>query len=324
VKAFGGSFVYDGTTHAGGSATVSGAGVIDANGATLSYSGDQVNAGSYTVTATYAGDANHEGSSDSATITISKADLYVGASNNSKIFGTTASDTGTVRGAVASDGITASFSSTGDDTAARVGTYSITATVNDPNHKLGNYCLHQTNATLTVNSGLAAGTQIHDKLFLLLANSDDIGTWFDVKVEMLDGNGNVIAVGTTPATKLGFVNNSTTNPLDFSLDVALTVINDVTMAAGSKFTFRVSSRIDPDHGGHSSGTAALQYDAAMRSSQVSVDFGNGLNTYYLHDSGSMNTNNNAGDTTVDVVKAANKLAGGDLYGSLGTWTGLVI
>src|SRR5262249_31680213 len=155
---------------------------------------------------------------------------------------------------------------------------------------------------------LAQGTQIHDKLFLLLANSDDIGTWFNVKVEMLDGNGNLIAVGTTPATKLGFVNNSMTNPLDFSMDIVLTVINDVAMAAGSKFTFRVSSRIDPEQAGHSSGTAALQYDAAMRSSQVSVDIGNGLNTYYLHENGSMNTTNNVGDNTVDVVKAANKKA----------------
>ena len=63
--ATGGSFTYDGTTHTGGSAVVSGDGVImPARRAVLQ--GDQVNAGSYTVTATYAGDANHTGSSDSA------------------------------------------------------------------------------------------------------------------------------------------------------------------------------------------------------------------------------------------------------------------
>ena len=37
------------------------------------YAGDQVNAGTYTVTATYAGDANHLGSSGRHTITIGKA-----------------------------------------------------------------------------------------------------------------------------------------------------------------------------------------------------------------------------------------------------------
>src|SRR5437764_14493958 len=73
VKAAGGSFVYDGTAHAGGSAGVSGAGVIDANAAVLSYTGDQVDAGSYTVVATYAGDANHTGSTGSATVAVAKA-----------------------------------------------------------------------------------------------------------------------------------------------------------------------------------------------------------------------------------------------------------
>ena len=70
VAVTGGSFVYDGTSHFGGSAVVSGAGVIDPNAAVLSYTGDQVSPGTYTVTATFAGDANHTGSSASATITI--------------------------------------------------------------------------------------------------------------------------------------------------------------------------------------------------------------------------------------------------------------
>ena len=43
----------------------------------LSYSGDQVDAGAYTVTATYAGDANHTGSSDTASITIAKANATI-------------------------------------------------------------------------------------------------------------------------------------------------------------------------------------------------------------------------------------------------------
>ena len=72
TTATGASFTYDGTTHTGGSAVVSGAGAVTGS-AVLSYTGDQIDAGSYTVIATYAGDANHTGSSNSATITIGQA-----------------------------------------------------------------------------------------------------------------------------------------------------------------------------------------------------------------------------------------------------------
>lgn len=71
----GGTFTYDGTTHSGGSAVVSGAGIVTGS-AVLSYSGDQVNAGTYYVTAHYAGDANHTASDGAAVaITITKAVL---------------------------------------------------------------------------------------------------------------------------------------------------------------------------------------------------------------------------------------------------------
>src|SRR5262249_7965707 len=83
--ATGDSFIYNGSTHTGGSAVVSGAGIVTGS-AGLSYSGDQINACSYTVTATYAGDANHTGSSDSATITIAKASSTTVATGDSFIY----------------------------------------------------------------------------------------------------------------------------------------------------------------------------------------------------------------------------------------------
>jgi hypothetical protein len=70
-----GPFSYDGTTHVGGSGTVSGAGGLSTFATSLTYSGDQVNAGLYYVSAHYAGDANHEASDGEAVaITIDKAD----------------------------------------------------------------------------------------------------------------------------------------------------------------------------------------------------------------------------------------------------------
>src|SRR5262249_44956960 len=73
-----GPFTYDGTTHFGGSGTVAGAGGLNTGATSLTYSGDQVDAGTYYVTAHYAGDANHYGSDGAAVaITIDQADAAV-------------------------------------------------------------------------------------------------------------------------------------------------------------------------------------------------------------------------------------------------------
>ena len=96
---------------------------------------------------------NYFNSSGGITDTISKAALYITATANSKTYGQTASDAGTITGVQGSDGITVSFSSAGDDATTPVGTgsYAITATLADPNHKLANYIVYETDADLTVN-----------------------------------------------------------------------------------------------------------------------------------------------------------------------------
>ena len=67
-----GPFTFDGTSHSGGSGTVTGAGGLSTSATSLTYSGDQIDAGTYFVTAHYAGDANHTSSDGSAVaITIS-------------------------------------------------------------------------------------------------------------------------------------------------------------------------------------------------------------------------------------------------------------
>jgi hypothetical protein len=113
------------------------------------FTGQPTNAGNYAIVVTLP-----DGEQMSQTFAIGKADLYVTATANSKKYGQAASDTGTLTGVAAGDGITASFSSAGDAAAAPVGTgvYTISATLSDPNNKLANYTVHQTTATLTVST----------------------------------------------------------------------------------------------------------------------------------------------------------------------------
>ena len=84
-------------------------------------------------------------------VTVNKADLYVAGTNNSKVYGQTATESGSVTGVMTGDGITAAFASVGDTAAAGAGTYTITAVLSDPNGRLGNYTLYMTTGSLTVN-----------------------------------------------------------------------------------------------------------------------------------------------------------------------------
>jgi hypothetical protein len=122
-------------------------------------SGTATAAGSFSFTVTATDSAGFT-ASQSYTLTIAQADLYVTAAVNSKTYGQTASDTGTLSGVVNGDSITASFASAGDAASAPVGTgsYTITATLADPNNQLANYTVHETDAILTVNPAVLTVT----------------------------------------------------------------------------------------------------------------------------------------------------------------------
>jgi len=130
-------FSYDGTTHAGGSGTVTGAGSLNTAATSLTYTGDQVNAGTYYVTAHYAGDANHDPSDgESVGIVINKAastTVTHGASPFSYDGTTHAGGSGTVTGAGGLNTAATSLTYTGDQVNA--GTYYVTAHyAGDANH----------------------------------------------------------------------------------------------------------------------------------------------------------------------------------------------
>jgi hypothetical protein len=145
-------------------------GVVTGDGITASFASPSdaatapVGTGSYTISASFSDPnnklSNYTVQETDATLTVQKADLYVTANPNSKIQGETASDSGTLNGVVSNDGITASFASAGDTAAAAAGSYTITATLSDPNGKLSNYTVHETDATLTVLSYADATTSL--------------------------------------------------------------------------------------------------------------------------------------------------------------------
>jgi hypothetical protein len=132
-----GPFTYDGNAHTGGSGTVSGDGGLNTTATSLNYTGDQTNAGSYTVTAHYAGDSNHLASDGEAvTITIQKATstvTTVGAGPFTYDGTTHSGGSGTVTGTGGLNTTATSLNYTGDQTNA--GTYTVTAHyVGDVNH----------------------------------------------------------------------------------------------------------------------------------------------------------------------------------------------
>ncbi|UYZ57901.1 MBG domain-containing protein [Hymenobacter latericus] len=87
------------------------------------------------------------------TLTIGKATITVGNTSRAKTYGAALAATdfaGPLDGAVATDGITATRTSTGAAAAANIGQYPIKATLLDPNGRLGNYTVTNTDGTLTV------------------------------------------------------------------------------------------------------------------------------------------------------------------------------
>ncbi|KUG08110.1 MBG domain-containing protein [Solirubrum puertoriconensis] len=98
--------------------------------------------------------ANYSFAFAPGTLTIGKATITVGNTNRSKTYGAGLAATdfaGTLEGVVSGDGITATRSSVGAAAAAIVGQYPIKAALLDPNSKLSNYTVTNTDGTLTVD-----------------------------------------------------------------------------------------------------------------------------------------------------------------------------
>ena len=139
VTVSGGTFTYDGQPH-GATGSVTGAGGTALSPLTFTYNGAAdvpVAAGSYTVVASFAGDANHEPASGSATVTIGKAGVTVDVVGGTFTYDTqphaaTASATG-VGGSVGP--LTITYNGAADVPVA-AGSYTVVASfAGDANHE---------------------------------------------------------------------------------------------------------------------------------------------------------------------------------------------
>ena len=194
-----GPYTYRGTAFTA-TAAVTGVGGLNQAVAVV-YSGDctNVTSGGCTASATYAGDPNHNGSSGSKSITITKAILTVTSDNKAMVLnGSLPALTGTLTGVKNNDAITASYSTVADGSS--VGVFPIVPALNDPYGRLGNYSVTATNGTLTVQyaqGGTCLASPGHQILQPINADGSSVfkqGSTVPAKFRVCDANGN--SVGT--------------------------------------------------------------------------------------------------------------------------------
>ena len=107
--------------------------------------------------------ATYDSITTTVVLAVTKAPLTVSATDQSMTYGGTVPTlTGTLSGVVPGDGITASYS-TAATSSSVPGPYPITASLKDPNAKLGNYSVTNTPGTLTISKA-AAGVQVISSL----------------------------------------------------------------------------------------------------------------------------------------------------------------
>jgi len=193
-----GPFTYDGTTHTGGSGTVTGAGGLSTSATSLTYSGDQVNAGTYYVTAHYAGDANHEASDGEAVaIVINQATATVTVVNYTGTYdgaAHTASVTITGVGGV----VLASNSLTGTNVAESGTTTASIVGLQNYHDASGTATLTITKANVSINIGNA--TKVFGQTINLAAV---LGTTVNSGVNGETFNISYSSAGVAPAALMG-------------------------------------------------------------------------------------------------------------------------
>lgn len=121
------------------------------------------------------------------------------------------------------------------------------------------------------------------KVWVGLRNSDDVGTFFDLKAEVYLG-GTLVGSGQLNYTRGGSsgFNNARANLINLTLLYALGDPN-LDVAQGSTFSIKVYVRNTCFGKTHNSGTARLWYNDAQADSNFGATIGNVTRSYYLLD-----------------------------------------
>jgi hypothetical protein len=149
--------------------------------------------------------------------------------------------------------------------------------------------------------------------FVGLKTSDDVGTKFDLRSEILK-NSAVIATGQVNGVSGGSsgFNNAVRRV------IASAVSSIPTYATGDTLAVRLSVRIAVGVAGHTSGTARLWYGDASAVSGMTTLVNGAYRTYYLGTGSTLSTAPGAGPRSyVDVL--VNKNTGGNPFKPFGTW-----
>ena len=155
-------------------------------------------AGTAAASYVFAGDANHTGSSASASFIITTAALSVTANNQVRAdIGPDPVFDGTIVGAAPVDGITATYAVS---PALLPGSYAIVPTLVDPNLRLGNYTVTITNGTLIVIDTQPPAITVPTVLTAEATSNDGARVVFDELVSAIDAASGPVDASCSPAS----------------------------------------------------------------------------------------------------------------------------
>lgn len=187
-----------------------------------------------------------------------------------------------------------------------VGVHAYTLTVND-----GHGFTSSDSVNVTVNPRVLAAVGPAN-VWIGLKNSDDVGTKFDLLVEVFK-DGTPVGSGQSYSVvggSSGF-NNAKLRTIPLTLTSSAN-------CCGGTLSVRVSVRVAAGSG-HRSGTARLWFNDAQANSNFGATIGNSASSYFLLDLSKLGTAAGQGPKkTIDVL--VDRAVNGNQYKAFGTWT----